>query len=130
MAIDTQAPEITAWMKPSCGWSNGVRAVLAKYALPYEDKDIINVPDNYIEMVMKTGQRFQPSLEINGQVVADVSGEELEQYLIAQGLVKASGAEAGIALDAPCSDEEHAAMAAAAAPKAQGLGLTLGDISS
>lgn len=128
MAASDQAPAITAWMKPSCGWSNGVRAVLAKYGLSYEDKDIINIPDNYIEMVMKTGQRFQPSLEINGEIVADVSGEELEQYLIARGLVAASGTDAGVPLDAPCTDEEHAAMAARMAPPTNS-GLTLRDIS-
>ena len=128
MAATDQAPAITAWMKPSCGWSNGVRAVLAKYGLEYEDKDIINIPDNYIEMVMKTGQRFQPSLEINGEIVADVSGEELEQFLVARGLVAASASDAGVPLDAPCTDEEHAAMAARMAPPANS-GLTLRDIS-
>ncbi len=128
MAASDQAPVITAWMKPSCGWSNGVRAVLAKYGLDYEDKDIINIPDNYIEMVMKTGQRFQPSLQINDEIVADVSGEELEQYLIASGLVNSSKTDAGVPLDAPCTDEEHAAMAARMAQPATS-GLTLRDIS-
>ena len=31
-------------MKPSCGWSNGVRSVMRKYDLPFEDRDIINDP--------------------------------------------------------------------------------------
>jgi monothiol glutaredoxin len=35
-------PKIIAYLKPQCGWSNGVRAVLRKYDLPYEDRDIIN----------------------------------------------------------------------------------------
>ena len=39
-------PKIIAYLKPSCGWSNGVRAVLRKYDLPYEDRDIINDPSN------------------------------------------------------------------------------------
>ena len=34
-------PKIIAYLKPSCGWSMGVRAVLKKYELPYEDRDII-----------------------------------------------------------------------------------------
>ena len=33
-------PQITAWLKTSCGWSNGVRAVLKKYDIAYEEKDI------------------------------------------------------------------------------------------
>jgi glutaredoxin-related protein len=40
----TTKPTIIAWLKPSCGWSNGVRAVLRKYDLPFEDRDIINNP--------------------------------------------------------------------------------------
>ena len=43
-------PEITAYLKTSCGWSKGVRAVLAKYDLPYTEKDIIQNPDYRFEM--------------------------------------------------------------------------------
>ena len=32
-------PTITAYLKPACGWSQGVRAMLRKYNLPYEDRD-------------------------------------------------------------------------------------------
>ena len=65
-------------MKPSCGWSNGVRAVLRKYNLPFEDRDIINNPAFRWEMEQKSGQSLQPTLEINGTMLADISGEELE----------------------------------------------------
>ncbi|MEI7534204.1 MAG: glutaredoxin, partial [Verrucomicrobiae bacterium] len=37
-------PKIIAYLKPSCGWSAGVRAILKKYDLPFEDRDIINDP--------------------------------------------------------------------------------------
>ena len=88
MAEKTQ-PEIVAYLKPVCGWSNGVRAVLAKHGLQYEDKDIINDRSNYSEMVRKSGQPLSPCVEIDGEMLADVSGEEVEQYLIQKGLVKA-----------------------------------------
>ena len=106
MAEVSQKPEIVAWMKPSCGWSNGVRAVFAKYELEYEDKDIINVPENFFEMVTKTGQRFQPSMEINGEILADVSGEEVEAYLLEKGLVVSSDAEVGVPLDEACGPDD------------------------
>ena len=38
-------PKIIAYMKPSCGWSEGVRAVMRKYDLSFEDRDIINDPE-------------------------------------------------------------------------------------
>lgn len=80
-------PRIVAWLKPVCGWSNGVRAVFSKYGLKYEDRDIINDPGNYAEMVQKSGQPLSPCVEINGQLLADVSGEEVEAWLVENGVV-------------------------------------------
>ena len=40
---------IIAYLKPTCGWSMGVRAIMKKYDLNYEDRDIINNPDQYDE---------------------------------------------------------------------------------
>lgn len=87
-------PKIIAYMKPVCGWSNGVRAVFAKYGLEYEDKDIINNPANYQEMVMKSGQPLQPTIEIDGEMLADVSGDEVEAWLLQKGIVQPVGAGA------------------------------------
>lgn len=88
MSEQTQ-PEIVAYLKPVCGWSNGVRAVLRKYGLEYVDKDIINDRANYSEMVRKSGQPLSPCIEINGEMLADISGQEVEEYLLEKGLVKA-----------------------------------------
>ena len=87
MTEQTQ-PKIVAYLKPVCGWSNGVRAVLKKYDLTYEDKDIINDRSNYTEMVRKSGQPLSPCIEIGGHMLADVSGPEVEAYLVENGLVK------------------------------------------
>ena len=81
-------PKIVAYLKPVCGWSNGVRAVLRKYNLQYEDKDIINDRTVYSEMVRKSGQPLSPCVEIDGEMLADVDGQEVEAYLVSKGLVK------------------------------------------
>src|SRR5213080_300322 len=73
-------PKIIAYLKPSCGWSNGVRAVLKKYDLPYEDRDIINDPAQRQEMIEKSGQMLSPCVEVNGHMLADISGDEVEAY--------------------------------------------------
>ena len=80
-------PKIIAYLKPVCGWSNGVRATLSKYNLEYEDKDIINNPTIYQEMVMKSGQQLSPCVEVDGVMLADVAGEEVEAYLLEKGIV-------------------------------------------
>ncbi len=101
---------IIAYLKPQCGWSRGVRAIFDKYGLTYEDRDIINNPDIYAEMVEKSGQPLSPCVEVDGVMLTDVSGEEVENYLLGNQLVKPSEREAGVPTDAACSDEEHAKM--------------------
>lgn len=104
--------KIKAYLKPHCGWSNGVRAIMRKYNLEFEDIDIINVRANYEEMVRKSGQPLSPCVEIDGVMLADVSGEEVENYMLANDLVKPTEAAADAATNAGCSDEEHARMQA------------------
>lgn len=102
---------IKAYLKPSCGWSNGVRAILRKYSLDYKDIDIINDRSNYEEMVRKSGQPLSPCVEIDGVMLADVSGEEVENYLLSNDLVKPTDVAPESPTNAGCSDEDHAKMA-------------------
>jgi monothiol glutaredoxin len=105
------AMKIKAYLKPSCGWSQGVRAIMRKHGLAFEDIDIINNRDNYAEMVAKSGQPLSPCVEIDGVMLADVSGEEVENYLLANDLIKPVDKAADAPTNAGCSDEEHAKMA-------------------
>ncbi len=98
-------PKIIAYLKPTCGWSNGVRAVLKKYDLPYEDRDIINDPAQRQEMIEKSGQMLSPCVEIDGRMVADVSGEEVEAYLLANKLVSPNHRPPEAPIDQPCAHE-------------------------
>ena len=103
-------PEITAYLKTPCGWSKGVRAVFEKYDLPYTEKDIIQNPDYRFEMEQISGQPLSPCVVVNGTMLADISGEEVEGYLLDQGLVGTTAKDTDVPLNAPCSDEQHAAM--------------------
>jgi len=77
-------PKITAWLKPTCGWSSGVRAVMRKYDLPYEDRDIINDPAHRAEMIERSGQMLSPCVEVNGTMLADAR-MEIEEFENAYG---------------------------------------------
>jgi glutaredoxin len=102
-------PKIIAYLKPTCGWSQGVRAVLRKYDLPFEDRDIINDPAQRQEMIEKSGQMLSPCVEINGHLLADISGEEVEAYMLANGLVQANERPADAPTNQPCAHEMPAA---------------------
>lgn len=102
--------KIIAYLKPSCGWSMGVRAIMKKYGLDYEDRDIINHADQYAEMVEKSGQPLSPCVEIDGHMLADVSGERVEQYMLSKALISPNTIEPEAPTNASCSDEQHEAM--------------------
>ncbi len=114
-----EKPQITAYLKTYCGWSNGVRAVLRKYDLPFTEKDIIANPAFRWEMEQKSGQPLSPCVEINGAMLADVSGDEVEAYLTGNSLVQRSDEAAGVPTNSACTDAEHAAMQSGATLKFQ-----------
>jgi len=98
-------PNIIAYLKPTCGWSQGVRAVLRKYDLPFEDRDIINDPLQRQEMIEKSGQMLSSCVEINGHMLADISGEEVEAWMLANNVVAPNDLEPEAPINQPCAHE-------------------------
>ena len=87
-------PKIIAYLKPTCGWSQGVRAVLKKYDLPYEDRDVINDPMQRQEMIEKSGQ-----------MLPDISGEEVEAWMLASNVVTPNDHTPDTPINQPCAHE-------------------------
>jgi monothiol glutaredoxin len=108
-----EAPKITAYLKTHCGWSEGVRSIFRKYGLSYEEKDIIKNPAFRWEMEQRSGQPLSPCVEINGQMLPDISGEEVETWMVANGVVGANEQAPDAPIDSACTDDQHAAMARA-----------------
>jgi monothiol glutaredoxin len=111
--VDTASggrPEITCYLKTYCGWSEGVRAIMRKYDLDYEEKDIIANPAFRWEMEQKSGQPLSPCVVVDGSMLADVSGDEVEAWMVEHGYLQPSAAEADAPTDSSCTDEQHAEM--------------------
>src|SRR5215217_1499612 len=100
-----EKPNIVAYLKPSCGWSQGVRAIMRKYDLPFEDRDIINDPAQRQEMIEKSAQMLSPCVEVNGKMLSDISGEEVERYLLANKLVGENNLQPDAPINQPCAHE-------------------------
>jgi glutaredoxin len=83
----TSRPRIIAYYKSGCGWTPGVRAVLEKYGLECEYREVSRDPEQFAEMVRKTGQTAAPCVEIDGHMLADVGGAEVEAWLIRNAIV-------------------------------------------
>ena len=83
---------------------------MRKYDIPYTEKDIIQNPAFRWEMEQKSGQQLSPCVEVNGVMLPDISGEEVEQYLLKNGLVQANEVPVNVPINSACTDAEHAAM--------------------
>ncbi len=78
--------------------------MLGKYNLPYEDRDIWNDPMQRLEMIQKSGQELSPCVEVDGKMLADISGAELEGWLIQNQRITENNAPVGVPINAPCAD--------------------------
>lgn len=105
---------ITAYLKTHCGWSEGVRAIMRKHQLEFEEKDIIQNPAFRWEMEQRSGQPLSPCVVVNDVMLADVSGDEVEAYLVEKELIGQSEKKADAPTDSACTDDQHAAMEQAA----------------
>ena len=74
-------------------------------------------------MEQRSGQPLSPCVEVNGTMLPDVSGDEVERFLLEKGLVGQTNATTNVPTDSACTDEQHAAMAAGVAPVAFKNGL-------
>ena len=83
---------------------------MRKYDLKFEEKDIIANPAFRWEMEQKSGQPLSPCVIIDGKMLADVSGDEVEAWMTENNYFQKSDTDADAPTDAACTDEEHAEM--------------------
>jgi len=55
-------------------------------------------------MVARSGQPLSPCVEIDGRMLADVSGAEVEAFLLANNLVAPSELTTAVPINAGCPD--------------------------
>jgi hypothetical protein len=56
-------------------------------------------------MIEKSGQMLSPCVEVNGHMLPDISGDEVEAYLVANKLVESSDRPADAPTNQPCAHE-------------------------
>lgn len=80
---------------------------MKKYGLEYEDRDIINDPVQRQEMIEKSGQMLSPCVEVDGQMLADVSGEEVEAWMLENNRISPNKEQPEAPINQPCAHEMH-----------------------
>ena len=80
-------PAIVAYLNPFCPWTRGVVSFLEQRGFEYDYRDIIQNPGDLEEMVTKSGQHSSPCVEVDGHMLADVGGDELEAWMRERGFL-------------------------------------------
>lgn len=71
---------IRLFIKPHCPWCHRAVAWLDTRGIQYEKLDVIADSKAFTEMVNLSGQRFVPTIEVDGKVLADFGPEDLAEF--------------------------------------------------
>jgi glutaredoxin len=74
-------PKIIAYLSPMCPWTRGVVHFLDTHKFAYDYRDVSRDAEAYKDMVSKSGQHSSPCVEVDGHMLADVGGDEVEAWM-------------------------------------------------
>lgn len=75
------ATPLKLYVKTWCPWCVRAKAWLDEHGYRYEQIDVEADPENYDEMIRLSGQRFTPTLVVDGKILPDFGPDELEAFL-------------------------------------------------
>lgn len=68
---------IILYTKKGCPWCDGVRDLLDEKKVAFEEREVLSNPGYYKELIDKSGQSLTPTLDIDGQIIADSDRDEV-----------------------------------------------------
>lgn len=72
--------KIRLFIKPYCGWCHEAMEWLDKRGIPYEVLDVISDAKARKEMLQLSGQTLAPTIDVDGEILADFDTEQLEKF--------------------------------------------------
>lgn len=78
---------IIVYTKTGCPWCIGVTDFLNQKGISFEERNVTEKEEYFIEMQAKSGQTKAPTLDIDGDIIADSDKDQVEQELIKRGIL-------------------------------------------
>jgi glutaredoxin 3 len=72
---------IKLYSRQLCGWCQEAKQYLKQHQISFEEIDVGRDPQTYEEMIRLSGQRYVPTIVVDGQVLADFDVAQLEAFL-------------------------------------------------
>ena len=78
---------LIVYTKTGCPWCIEVVNFLHENGIEFEERNVTKNEDFMQEMVDKSGQSKAPTLDLDGEILADVGSEETEVFLKEKGII-------------------------------------------
>jgi glutaredoxin 3 len=78
---------IIIYTKTGCPWCKGVLDLLNEKGVAYEEREVRSNPTFMKELTEKSGQTKTPTLDIDGEILADTDREAVDQLMKSKGLI-------------------------------------------
>jgi len=72
---------VKVYSTPTCPWCVRAKDYLKSKNIAFEDIDVSRDPQAAMEMVMKSGQRGVPVLDIDGEIVVGFDQKRIEELI-------------------------------------------------
>jgi len=78
---------IIIYTKTGCGWCEDVLELLRSRNVSFEERNCTGNKQCFEELVQKSGQFMTPTLDIDGEIIADTDRETVSSTLKARGVL-------------------------------------------
>lgn len=75
-----KAEKIRLFIKPYCGWCHEAMDWLNEHGIRYEVLDVISDAAARKEMFQLSGQTLTPTIDVDGEILADFDTGQLERF--------------------------------------------------
>ena len=75
-----KAEKIRLFIKPYCGWCHEAMEWLDRRGIKYEVLDVTSDAAARKEMLQLSGQTLAPTIDVDGEILADFGADELEEF--------------------------------------------------
>lgn len=72
---------IILYTKTGCPWCHDVLELFKEKNIKFEEREVRSNPEFFAELKKKSGQEKTPTLDIDGEILADSDREAVEKYL-------------------------------------------------
>ena len=80
--------KIIVYSRNFCAWCDDVKNFLKTNKIKFEERDVAKNKEYLEEMVKKSGQQFVPTIDIDGDILADADASAVEKFLKEKGIIK------------------------------------------